>query len=131
MRPITHLLALPLALLPSLVAAQNLGIEVTRPVDCTRKTRNGDTVAMNYKGTLEKDGSQFDSSYDRGKPFRFKIGAGQVIEGWDLGLLNMCPGEGRKLTIPPNLGYGPSGNGPIPGGATLSMFCFNRQLCHI
>ncbi|KAF2031031.1 hypothetical protein EK21DRAFT_99973 [Setomelanomma holmii] len=105
MRPIPHLLTLPLALLPSLVAAQKLGIEVTRPVECTRKSRNGDMLSMNYKGTLEKDGSQFDSSYDRGKPFRFKLGAGQVIAGWDQGLLDMCPGEGRKLTIPPSLGY--------------------------
>jgi FKBP-type peptidyl-prolyl cis-trans isomerase len=122
MRPITHLLALPLALLPSLAAAQKLGIEVTRPVDCTRKSKNGDMLSMNYKGTLEKDGSQFDSSYDRGRPFRFKLGAGQVIAGWDQGLLDMCPGEGRKLTIPPTLGYGNDANGPIPAGSTLSMF---------
>jgi FKBP-type peptidyl-prolyl cis-trans isomerase len=76
-----------------------------------------------YKGTLQSDGSKFDSSYDRGKPFRFTIGKGQVIKGWDQGLLDMCIGEGRKLIIPPNLAYGnrPMGN-TIPAGSTLSMF---------
>jgi hypothetical protein len=116
-----HLFALPLALLPSLIAAADLGIEVTRPVDCIRKSKKGDKLSMNYKGTLQKDGSQFDSSYDRGKPFSFKLGAGQVIAGWDQGLLDMCPGEARTLTIPPSLGYGNYDNGPIPAGSTLSM----------
>lgn len=123
MRPITHLLALPLALLPSLAAAQELGIEVTRKVDCTRKSKNGDMLSMNYRGTLQKDGTQFDSSYDRGKPFTFKLGAGYVIAGWDQGLLDMCPGEARKLTIPPELGYGSSDTRAIPAGSTLSMLC--------
>jgi hypothetical protein len=128
MRPITHLLALPLALLPTLAAAQELGIDVTRKVECTRKTKNGDKLSMNYRGTLEKDGSQFDSSYDRGRPFTFTLGAGQVIDGWDQGLLDMCPGEARKLTIPSSLGYGPYGHGPIPGGATL---VFETELVEI
>ena len=115
-------LALAAALLPARVFAQELGIDVTRHVDCTRKTKHGDYVLMNYKGTLQKDGSQFDSSYDRGSPFRFKLGTGQVIQGWDEGLLDMCPGEARKLTIPPEYGYGNSASGPIPGGSTLSMY---------
>lgn len=75
------------------------------------------------KGTLQSNGIQFDSSYDRGRPFSFKLGAGQVIAGWDQGLLDMCPGEARKLTIPPSLGYGSYGQGSIPGGSTLSMWC--------
>ncbi|KAH7091156.1 vacuolar membrane protein-domain-containing protein [Paraphoma chrysanthemicola] len=128
MRPIKHVLALPLALLPLFAAAQELGIEVTRPVDCVRKTKNGDMLSMNYKGTLQKDGSQFDSSYDRGRPFRFRLGTGQVIAGWDQGLLDMCPGEGRKLTIPPALGYGSEANGPIPAGSTL---IFETELMEI
>jgi hypothetical protein len=74
---------------------------------------------MNYKGTLEKDGKQFDSSYDRGRPFKFKLGAGQVIAGWDQGLTDMCPGEGRKLVIPPGLAYGNDDMGSIPPGSTL------------
>ena len=122
MRLLTTLVALPLALLPPFAFAQNLDVEVTRPVQCTRKTQNGDTVSMMYKGTLQSDGSKFDSSYDRGKPFKFTIGTGQVIRGWDQGLLGMCIGEARKLTIPPNMAYGSSGQGSIPGGATLSMF---------
>lgn len=64
----------------------------------------------------------FDESYKRGKPFAFTLGAGQVIAGWDEGLLDMCIGEGRKLIIPPELGYGKSGNGPIPPSATLSTW---------
>lgn len=121
MRPLNALLALPLALLPTLAFAQTqkLEIEVTKSVSCQRKTQNGDTVSMMYKGTLQSDGSQFDSSYDRGTPFKFTIGRGQVIKGWDQGLLDMCIGEGRKLTIPPNMAYGNSRNGAIPAGSTL------------
>ncbi|XP_044354628.1 peptidyl-prolyl cis-trans isomerase FKBP15-2-like [Triticum aestivum] len=72
------------------------------------------------KGTLT-DGSVFDSSYDnRGDPFEFTLGNGQVIKGWDQGLLVMCVGEKRKLRIPAKMGYGERGSPPkIPGGATL------------
>ncbi|EUC32615.1 hypothetical protein COCCADRAFT_98309 [Bipolaris zeicola 26-R-13] len=118
MRPLGALLALPLALLPSLALAADLQIEVTRPVECTRKTKNGDKVSMMYKGTLV-DGTKFDSSYDSGRPFRFTIGRGQVIKGWDQGLLDMCIGEGRKLTIPPELAYGNHAIDVIPAGSTL------------
>ena len=61
----------------------------------------------------------FDESYKRGVPFTFRVGAGEVIKGWDQGLLDMCPGEARKLTIPPELAYGDRGVGPIPSAATL------------
>lgn len=128
MRPLRPLVALPLAILPSIVFAQELGIEVTRPIECIRKTKNGDMVSMMYKGTLQSDGSQFDSSYDRGSPFRFKLGAHEVINGWDQGLLDMCPGEARTLTIPPNLGYGDEDMGPIPAGSTL---IFETELMEI
>jgi FK506-binding protein 2 len=90
------------------------------PVECSRKTVAGDKIHVHYRGTLEKDGSEFDASYNRGSPLSFKVGSGQVIKGWDQGLLDMCPGEKRKLTIQPSWGYGARGAGPIPANAVLS-----------
>jgi FKBP-type peptidyl-prolyl cis-trans isomerase len=81
--------------------------------------KSGDTVVMHYRGTLE-DGTQFDSSYDRGEPFSTQIGVGQVIQGWDEGVPGMKVGGKRKLTIPSSLGYGEQGAPPtIPPNATL------------
>jgi len=89
------------------------------PERCTVKTKNGDTVEMHYRGYLT-NGREFDSSYSRGTPFEFKIGAGTVIAGWDKGLLDMCVNEKRQLRIPPSLAYGESGRPPvIPRSATL------------
>lgn len=119
MRFLTALAALPA--LAAIAHAQNLDITVTKPVECTRKTKTGDTVSMKYKGTLT-DGTQFDSNYDSGRAFDFTLGAGQVIAGWDKGLLGMCIGEGRRLSIPPGLAYGSQRVGPIPAGSTLSEF---------
>jgi len=78
----------------------------------------GDTLTVQYIGTL-LDGSKFDSSYDHGVPFTFRLGAGQVIAGWDQGLLGMRIGGKRRLTIPPSLGYGSQAAGPIPPNSTL------------
>jgi len=90
------------------------------PEDCKEKSSPGDTLSMHYTGTLFTTGAQFDSSVDRNTPFEFKLGAGQVIKGWDQGLTNMCVGEKRRLVIPPDLGYGDRGAGrDIPPGATL------------
>ena len=90
-----------------------------RVENCVKKSKRGDSLSMHYAGTLE-DGKEFDSSYSRNEPFTFTLGMGQVIKGWDQGLLNMCEGEKRKLVIPPELGYGERGAPPsIPGGATL------------
>jgi len=80
--------------------------------------KSGDTVSINYLGTLE-DGTKFDSSYDRNQPFETQIGVGQVIEGWDKGVVGMQVGGKRKLTIPYQMAYGENGYGPIPAKATL------------
>ncbi|KAK8936831.1 Peptidyl-prolyl cis-trans isomerase FKBP15-2 [Platanthera zijinensis] len=90
-----------------------------KPETCSIQAHKGDRVKVHYRGTLT-DGSVFDSSYERGDPIEFELGSGQVIKGWDQGLLGMCVGEKRKLKIPAKLGYGAQGSPPkIPGGATL------------
>jgi len=83
------------------------------------EAKSGDSVTVNYIGTLD-DGTKFDSSYDRKQPFTFVLGAGKVIQGWDLGVAGMKVGGKRELVIPPELGYGASGYSPIiPANATL------------
>jgi len=102
------------------VRPSGLAVEYLQVPDaCDRKAANGQILSMHYTGTLE-DGTKFDSSVDRNEPFKFQIGVGQVIKGWEEGVLGMCVGEKRKLIVPPELGYGDQGAGDIiPGGATL------------
>lgn len=79
----------------------------------------GKRITVHYTGMLT-DGSKFDSSLDRNQPFAFNLGAGQVIQGWDQGFAGMKVGGKRKLTIPPEMGYGAAGaGGVIPPNATL------------
>jgi FKBP-type peptidyl-prolyl cis-trans isomerase len=82
--------------------------------------KSGDQVSVQYVGVLYSDGKQFDSSWDRGQPFSFQLGGGQVIPGWDQGVAGMKVGGRRELIIPPALGYGAQGQPPtIPANATL------------
>ena len=94
-------------------------VKVTRPGDGSSYPKKGQTVKVHYTGTLT-NGKKFDSSRDRGKHFEFKLGAGQVIRGWDEGVAQMSKGEQAILTCTPDYAYGPNGYpGVIPPNATL------------
>lgn len=113
---------------PIMKARAKVGEEITTPsglkyVDIVEgagvSPQPGQTVTVDYTGTLE-DGKKFDSSLDRGQPFSFRIGMGQVIKGWDEGVMTMKVGGKRRLIIPSHLGYGARGaGGVIPPNATL------------
>ena len=80
----------------------------------------GRNVSVHYVGVAWSNGKQFDASWDRNEPFEFRLGAGQVIQGWDEGVAGMKVGGRRTLTIPPDMGYGSRGaGGVIKGGETL------------
>lgn len=111
-----------LALLLPLALGAEVTTEHTVTNECSRKTQRGDKISVHYRGTLAADGTEFDASYNRGQPLDFTVGKGQVIKGWDEGLLDMCIGDKRTLTIPPEFGYGERAMGPIPAGSTLGKF---------
>jgi peptidylprolyl isomerase len=86
------------------------------------EAKAGQTVSVHYTGWTTDRNKPFDSSLDRGQPFSFSLGAGQVIKGWDEGVAGMKVGGKRRLTIPPDLGYGARGaGGVIPPNATLTF----------
>merc|ERR1711977_123350 len=93
------------------------------PKNCKRKSAKGDLLVVHYTGWLAKSGKKFDTTVDvrrRYAPFEFVVGTGYVIKGWDIGLMDMCPGEKRRLTVPSSLGYGKKGlRGVIPANSTL------------
>ncbi|KAF7312157.1 hypothetical protein MIND_00228300 [Mycena indigotica] len=93
---------------------KTLGIETTfTPEECVVKAAKGDKIEVHYTGTLFSTGAKFDSSLDRGSPLPLTLGVGQVIKGWDEGLIGMCAGEKRTLTIPSDMAYGSRGFGNI------------------
>lgn len=109
------------ALLAVAQAEDELQIETEKVGDCARVAKKGDQLIMHYEGKLT-DGSEFDSSYKRGDPFKFTLGAGMVIKGWEKGLEGICKGEIRNLVIPHHMAYGESGYPPIiPAKATLKF----------
>ena len=88
------------------------------------EAKPGQQVAVHYVGVAWSDGTEFDNSYDRGEPLVFGLGAGQVIQGWDSGIAGMKVGGRRRITIPPQLGYGARGaGGVIPPNETLVFVC--------
>jgi len=101
-------------------AAPHAGLKIEDVVVGTGvAAKTGDAVRVHYVGKLV-DGTVFDSSIERGTPFTFILGDGKVIRGWEIGVVGMRVGGKRKLTVPPELGYGPTGSPPnIPPNATL------------
>lgn len=94
-------------------------VETISPGDGTTYPKPGQIVVVHYTGTLQ-NGKKFDSSRDRGQPFKFTLGKGDVIKGWDQGLAKMSVGERAKLTCTPDFAYGSRGHpGVIPPNATL------------
>jgi peptidylprolyl isomerase len=95
-----------------------LAVQIVHQSADTTHPKPGDTVVVHYHGLLAND-TVFDSSVKRNEPFEFVLGVGQVISGWDEGIAYLTPGTKAILTVPPDLGYGPDGSGPIPPNATL------------
>jgi FKBP-type peptidyl-prolyl cis-trans isomerase len=100
--------------------ASGLKYSVLTPGSGT-EAKPGDSVKVHYTGWLQSSGEKFDSSLDQNRPFEFRLGASEVIAGWDEGVKGMKVGEKRELIVPPMLGYGQGGTpgGPIPPNATL------------
>jgi len=102
---------------------------VLREGDGKTFPQKGDSVTCHYEGRLARGNTLFDSSYDYGEPISFQIGEGQVIKGWDQGILDMSLGEKCKLDVPPFYGYGPRGDPPdIP---PMSPLVFEIELLQI
>jgi len=128
-RTTTAVISLFLVLLSSVISdATDAEVQIdviSKPDTCDRAAKNGDRISMKYKGNLydvatKELGKQFDSNVDSAETFDFKLGAGQVIPGWEAGVPGMCVGEKRKLTVPPELAYGDQGfTDLIPPKSTL------------
>ncbi|XP_015258300.1 PREDICTED: peptidyl-prolyl cis-trans isomerase FKBP7-like [Cyprinodon variegatus] len=107
---------------PEEAPEEQVRIEVLfKPEECGRRSRKGDLINAHYDGYLAEDGSKFYCSrHDKeGHPQWFVLGVGQVIKGLDIGMMDMCAGEKRKLTVPSTLAFGTTGKGPVPPNATV------------
>ncbi len=111
---------------PSVMQNQDLKAEDLQ-VGTGDPVKKGDTIVIHYKGMLT-NGQEFDSSYKRSEPFETQIGVGNVIQGWDQGVIGMKKGGKRRLTIPPSMGYGDQATGSIPPNSTL---VFDLELLEI
>ena len=119
--PPTVIPTIPMSASPSAMETLEEGLMIGDvKVGTGKVVKAGDIIMAHYNGALE-NGQKFDSSYDRGQPLEFQIGAGKVKKGWDMGVVGMREGGKRKLIIPSELGYGATGagNGAIPPNATL------------
>lgn len=112
-------LTLSVFLFVTSLSAEELLIQDTKQ-GLGKEAIRGTTVVVHYTGKLT-NGKVFDSSLDRGQPFSFQLGQGQVIQGWERGIVGMKEGGKRKLTIPPKYGYGERAVGPIPANSTLTF----------
>eukprot|EP00767_Chilomastix_cuspidata_P001926 gnl/Chilomastix_cuspidata/205.p4 GENE.gnl/Chilomastix_cuspidata/205~~gnl/Chilomastix_cuspidata/205.p4 ORF type:complete len:154 (-),score=61.34 gnl/Chilomastix_cuspidata/205:1023-1484(-) len=120
--PPGRMMLVALLLIACALCIEELTVETFyMPETCDMKARAGDTVHVDYIGRLLSNGDTFDSSYNRGTPIVFTLGAGQVIQGWELGLEDCCVGERRNIQIPARLGYGARRVGPIPPNADLEF----------
>jgi peptidylprolyl isomerase len=102
--------------------ATNARVTMDKIIEGDGKTipRKGNIVTVDYIGTLYESGKKFDSTLDRKKPFKFRVESGEVIRGWDQGIVQMSKGERSRMTIPPSLAYGEKGfPGLIPGNETI------------
>ena len=110
-----------LALCVAYAAAQEVQVETLHmPEKCDIKSQDGDSLSVHYTLKLT-DGTKVDSSLDRNTPFEFQLGKKMVIPGWEQGMQGMCEGEKRRLTIPPELGYGSRNLGSIPPNSVLDF----------
>ncbi|KAF8639570.1 hypothetical protein AX17_001472 [Amanita inopinata Kibby_2008] len=118
---VSYLLILAVGLVAAEEKVTKLDIKTTSmPLDCPVRTKKGDFIQVHYTGRLHATGVQFDSSHDRNAPLPLTLGLGQVIKGWEQGLLDMCLNEKRTLTIPSNMAYGSRGfSSAIPPHSAL------------
>src|SRR4051794_14727753 len=116
----------PVVAIPAGATPKSLTIKDIVP-GTGRAARKGDTVSVQYVGSSWSNGAQFDSSWDRGQPFSVPLGKGQVIPGWDKGLVGMKAGGRRLLVIPPNLAYGAQGQPPKIGANETLAFVIDLE----